>query len=124
MTLSPHVQSSEQDGVTVVVPVGEFDISTVEMLREIFASSVTEESNRMVLDLSGTEFVDSLALGVMLGAGRRANEWGGWVRLVAPTPPVRRVLAVTGLDKVFGMYDTVDQAIQHDASDPAADALA
>lgn len=124
MPLPPHVQSSEQDGVTVVAPVGEFDISTVEMLREIFASSVTEESNRMVLDLSGTEFVDSLALGVMLGAGRRANEWGGWVRLVAPTPPVRRVLAVTGLDKVFGMYDTVDQAIAHVAADPAADALA
>lgn len=117
MTDLPHVQSSEQDGVTVVAPIGEFDISTVDMLREIFVDVVTPTTNRMVLDLARTEFVDSLAIGAMLGVGRRANEWGGWVRLVAPTPPVRKVLALTGLDKVFGMYDTVDQAIAHQVSD-------
>jgi anti-sigma B factor antagonist len=66
-----------------------------------------------VIDLSGTTFVDSMAIGTMLGVARRANGWGGWVRLVAPRPNVRRVLHLTGLDKVFAMYDTVDQAVLH-----------
>ncbi len=121
MTDLPHVLTSETNGIAVVAPMGEFDLSSVDMLREIFVDVVTPTTSRMVLDLAGTEFVDSLAIGTMLGVGRRANEWGGWVRLAAPTSQVSKVLALTGLDKVFDVFDTVDQAVSHQDADGATE---
>jgi hypothetical protein len=54
-----------------------------------------------------------MALGTIVGAGRRTSEEGGWIRLVAPTPNVRKVLRITEIDTVVGLYDTVDEAIAH-----------
>jgi anti-sigma B factor antagonist len=109
----PHITRTELDDVVVLGPVGEFDIANVDLLRSTFLDAATPTTNKVVIDLSGTEFVDSMAIGAMLGVARRANGWGGWVRMVAPRPNIRHVLAATGLDKVFGLYDTVDQAISH-----------
>ncbi|MCW2753148.1 MAG: anti-sigma factor antagonist [Marmoricola sp.] len=114
----PHIVRTDRDDIVVLGPVGEFDISNVDLLRSTFIETVTPDCNRVVIDLSGTDFVDSMAIGAMLGIARRANAWGGWIRLVAPRPNVRNVLAATGLDKVFGLYDSVEQAITHVA--PAA----
>ena len=90
MALS-HITRSELDDAVVLGPVGEFDISNVDMLRTTFLEAVSPEHNRIVIDLSLTEFVDSMAIGAMLGIARRANGWGGWVRLVAPDPTVKFV---------------------------------
>src|SRR3954447_1496766 len=90
----PYISRSDETGAIVLGPVGEFDIANVDLLRSTFAEAATPQTPRIVIDLSGTEFVDSMAIGAMLGVARRANGWGGWVRLVAPRPNVRHVLAV------------------------------
>lgn len=113
MSNLPHITKIEDDGVVVLAPVGEFDISSVDLMRETFLEAVTADSNRLVIDLTRTTFLDSMALGAIIGANRRASGLGGWVRLVGPQPGVRKILHITSLDKVFGLYDTVDQAIQH-----------
>lgn len=118
MSELPYITQIENDGVVVLAPVGEFDISTVDLLRETFVDAVTADSSKLVIDLSGMTFLDSMALGAIIGANRRANGWNGWVRLVAPRPGVRKILHVTNLDKVFGLYDTVDQAIAHVQAPP------
>ncbi|MCW2784187.1 MAG: anti-anti-sigma factor [Marmoricola sp.] len=110
----PTVTHFEQDGVVVVAPIGEFDIAGTDLLRSAFADAISADRAQVVLDLSGTTFLDSMALGTIIGAGRRASGWGGWVRLVAPPANIRKVLHLTELDKVFGLYDTVDQAATHD----------
>lgn len=123
MADSPAIVQSDYGTAWVVKPVGEFDLSVVDLLRDTFLHGVSAERNRVVVDLSATAFLDSVALGALIGAGRRAREWGGYVRLVAPRPNIRKVLALTGLDTVFAMYDTVDQAVTHEpASDVSAPA--
>lgn len=109
----PYITRTEHDDTIVLSPVGEFDLSNLDVLRSTFLDAATPETNRIVIDLSGTTYVDSMAIGTMLAVARRANAWGGWVRLVGPRPNVRRVLHMTGLDKVFAMYDTVDEALLH-----------
>ena len=110
----PHIVSAlHDDGTLVVRPTGDFDMSAVDLLRSTFADAIDATTHRVVVDLSETTFLDSMALGSIIGALRRASGWGGWVRLVAPRPNVRKVLRLTELDTVFGLYDTVDQAIAH-----------
>ncbi|MCW2783964.1 MAG: inducers of aerial mycelium formation biosynthesis protein bldG [Marmoricola sp.] len=109
----PHVTCSEYGEALVVCPVGEFDLGGTDLLRSVFAESITAERCKVVVDLSGVVFLDSMALGALIGAQRRAHGWGGWLRLVAPRPNIRKVLRLTEIDTVFGLYDTVEQAIGH-----------
>lgn len=110
----PALTISEHDGVVVVAPVGEFDIAGADLLRSAFTQSLAGSGHRLVVDLAGVTFLDSMALGAIIGAGRRAAEHGGWVRLVAPRPNVRRILRLTEVDRVLGLYDTVEQAVAHE----------
>lgn len=107
-----HVTRIEESGASVLIPVGEFDVSSVEILRGAVLEAVAE-TPRVVVDLSQTTFLDSMGLGALVGGARRSREAGGWLRLVNPRANVRRALSLTELDKVIGLYDTVDQAIEH-----------
>jgi len=107
-----HVVRAEFDGAAVITPIGAFDIASVDLLRDGLVAAFAEHTHT-VLDLGQTTFMDSLALGAVAGAAKRAKAAGGWLRLVNPQPPVRKVLSITGLDTVLGLYDTVEQALQH-----------
>jgi anti-anti-sigma factor len=110
----PHVTRFERDGAAVVTPVGEFDLSWSEQLREELATAITTMSPRAVVDLSGTTFLDSSGVGALVSAGKLARSHAGWLRLVAPRDNVRRILRITEVDTVLGLYDTIEQAIAHD----------
>ncbi len=107
-----YVARHDVGGAAVLAPVGEFDIATVEVLRSAIFAALEHNSN-LVVDLAKTTFLDSIALGAIIGGGNGAREAGGWLRLVAPQPNIRRTLRLTGIDRVFGLYDTVDQALAH-----------
>jgi anti-sigma B factor antagonist len=113
MFSDPHVETSDADGAIVIRPVGEFDLSGTDLLRSVFTEAITATSNRMVIDLSATTFLDSMALGTIIAAGKRTAGWGGWTRLVSPPANVRKVLRVTGIDTVLGLYDSVEAAVAH-----------
>jgi anti-sigma B factor antagonist len=97
-------------GCAVVVTTGEIDLYTAPALRESLIRA-GESSNRIVIDLTAVTFLDSTGLGVMLGAQRRARSTDRSVVLVGPTDMVKRVLHVTGLDRVFPTYARLDEAL-------------
>lgn len=69
------------------------------------------DTPHIVLELRGVSFMDGRGLAAMLEARHRARTSGGWVRLVAPSSSVRRVLELTGYDRMFPTFDTLDQAV-------------
>jgi len=56
-------------------------------------------------------FLDSSGLGVLVGTLRRARMLGGSVRIAAPTRQILELLKITGLDAVFPVHDTVEDAV-------------
>jgi anti-sigma B factor antagonist len=95
-TLTLQVQ--HRHGYVLVTAVGELDISTVSQLRGLLAT-LTARGPRVIVDLDQVSFVDASGLGVLAGASARAAAAGGSLHVTAATPRVRRVLAVTGLDR-------------------------
>lgn len=110
MLPTPHITCHVQDGVVVLRPVGEFDLASVDVVRAELLRAL-EQSDRIVLDLVETLFIDSTVLGAIVGASRRATDQGGWVRLAAARPNVHRVLRITELESVLGLYDGAQDAI-------------
>ncbi len=101
----------ERDGWAVVSVSGEVDLATAPGLRERLQALIAEGKARLVIDLDDVGFLDSTALGVLIGALRRARSAGGDVRLVASTPRVTKVLEITRLDQAFAIFDSADAAV-------------
>lgn len=104
------LETSDRGDVTVVSVKGEVDLYTASSLKERVADLVSSGRHRLAVDLGGVEFMDSTGLGVLIGGLKRCKEAGGFLALVAPREPVIKVLAITGLDKVFPIHETLDQA--------------
>ena len=101
-----------RDGTAVVTPVGELDAYNAPELREQLhklASDVSVEL--LVVDLKRVTFLDSSALGVLVGALRRMRERERDLRLVGPRPNVRRVFEITLLDRTFAFAPSVEEAL-------------
>ena len=107
MTDMFSVSSAHQDGSSgVIVLEGEVDIYTAPRFKESMLELLDAGVQKLVVDLSGVTFIDSTALGVLIGGLRRLRDAGGEMALVVTTSPVERVLTITGLDKVFTIHDT------------------
>ena len=100
-----------RDDVGLVVLTGEVDISTAPSFKDDLIALVDEGVMHVVVDLVGVTFIDSTALGVLIGGVRRVHGAGGAMTIVVTSRPVERVLSITGLDRVFSMHETRDEAI-------------
>jgi anti-sigma B factor antagonist len=98
------------EGLGVVVVSGELDIYTAPQLKECMLGLIDAGVPRLVVDLGAVTFIDSTALGVLIGGVRRINDAGGAMALVVGSRPVARVLSITGLDRVFAICDTREAA--------------
>jgi anti-sigma B factor antagonist len=84
---------------------------TAPTLRECLFTLSEQGRPRAVVDLEAVEFLDSTALGVLVGAHKRFVQGGGGLVLVCTTARILRVLEVTGLARVFTVHDSVDAAV-------------
>ncbi len=106
-----RITSDEVDGTTVVRPVGEVDIASVGILQERLDGLLADGTTRLVLSLEGLDYLDSTGLGCVTAARRRARDLGGEVVLVCTKSRVLRLLTITGLDQVFTICGSVDEAV-------------
>jgi len=59
------------------------------------------------------EYIDSSGLGTLVGGLKRASEKGGKIALVCNAPQVRKVFEITGLERVFVMFESEEEAAKN-----------
>jgi anti-sigma B factor antagonist len=104
------IDVTERDGYTVLTPQGEIDFATGPELKEAITDALVGGKTHLVVDLLAVEFIESTGLGALIGGRRRARALDGSLSLVCAESPVLKVFRVTGLDKVFEIHDSVDEA--------------
>lgn len=95
-------------GHTICRPVGDLDAFTVRHFRQAVADLAG--TPRLIIDLSGTTFIDSAGLGALIGAIRRTREAGGEVAVACDRANLVRVLHGTGFDRVVTVAPTITEA--------------
>jgi anti-sigma B factor antagonist len=109
--LTFEIAEKRVDGVSVVTVTGEIDVATAPDLKECLVAQASDGVSAIVVDLSGVSFIDSTALGVLVGAFRRQEEAGGTLKLVVTEPRILKVLEITALTSVFPVFASVDEAV-------------
>ena len=105
------VSSIERNGDSVVVHLaGELDLYNAHAVREALIGCTEESPDRLVVDLSGVNFIDSTALGVLIEARTRMSNRRSFL-LAAPGLETRRALEISGLDKHFNVHESLDEAL-------------
>ena len=97
------VSSHREDGALVVVPEGELDIATVDLVRAAVGERGPDEG--LVLDLSALDFLDTSGIQLVVEAFRDARDSGFNLRIIRARPQVQRVFEIAGLEKVLPFED-------------------
>ena len=103
-SLNPNVQALDLEG--------EVDVYTAPQLRSALEEQVAMGRTSLVLDLEGVGFLDSTGLGVLVGRLKATRQLGGWFGVVCTSERILRLLAITGLDRVLPIHETVESAIE------------
>jgi len=99
---------------------GEIDLYTAPEFKERMVQVIEEGKTHLVVDLSKATFIDSTTLGVLVGGVKRLRPAGGSLTLVCADPNICKIFEITGLDRVFSIHDTRDDALSTAASGGAA----
>jgi anti-sigma B factor antagonist len=103
--------TTAKDGHTLVFVLrGSFDLATAPSVRAAITDA-SDGKQDVIIDLTQVEFLDSTGLGALIGAHRRATENGGTFRVIVGEGPILRLLNITGLIRVLGVYHHFDDAL-------------
>lgn len=90
---------------------GDIDMHTAPALRQQIADLVAAGNDRILVDMSGVDFLDSTGLGALLGGLKEIRSGDGRLALVGVNERVMKVFTITALDTVFEMYPTREAAV-------------
>jgi len=106
------------DVAVVTLISDQLDVGNADSFRQEIAP-VLDDVNKLVLDLSRVQFVDSRGCGAMIACLKQVSATGGVLKLCGVTPPVRTVLELIRLHRICEFLNTPEEAVQafHSPSD-------
>jgi anti-sigma B factor antagonist len=104
------IQSERHPNQCEITLRGEVDVYTAPKLKAKLIETIEDGCANIVVDLEGVSFIDSSGLGVLVSALRRARERDGAVRIVCTRENILKIFRITGLDKVFPVFDNIADA--------------
>jgi anti-anti-sigma factor len=93
------IEVSTIDGVVVVTVAGELDAVSAPSLQASLEQP--DAAGRVVVEMSGVEFIDSCGLRVILDRAMRMRPAGGSLRIRSASPQVYRLVHLTKLDELL-----------------------
>lgn len=89
-----------------------FDSTIAGLVKAEFTISLSEDVNKLVVDMSEVEYCDSSGLSALLLAFRILQADEGEIKIASPKKSVRTLIEISQLDKILPIYDSVEEAIK------------
>ena len=99
------------DDVYIIELDGDIDHHTSEIIKRKIYMNTNRYVNKMIIDLSNVEFMDSSAIGMILGRYREIEERKGKIALTGIKGNMERIFNLSGLYKIIKKFDTVNDAL-------------
>ena len=112
MAMTFSIEDRPVDDETHIVAVaGEIDLFTAPEFKQRVSAPIDAGRTHVIVDLAETTFIDSSSLGVMIGAHRRLLRLDGSLVIVCENDAIVKTFRITGLDSVFTLVRTLDEAL-------------
>lgn len=105
-----EIREEKINDVEVLKLEGRLDASSTKYIKEKVALLTKENRVKIVIDMGGIDFIDSSGFGTLLTSLRSVSKLGGDIKISALKAHVRAYFELTGLDRIFGIYDDSDAA--------------
>ena len=99
------------DSSYVISLAGEVDLYTAPEFKQHLLDVIGQGAKEVVVDFSNTTFIDSTTLGVLVGGVKRLRTNDGQLSLVSSDRNITKIFEITGLDRVFTIYGSRDEAV-------------
>jgi anti-sigma B factor antagonist len=99
------------DGVPVLDVVGEIDIYTTPQFKEAVSAAIDENKPAIIINMAQVTYMDSSGFGTLLSATKRLRPLDGALYLTGCNDSIQRMLQITRLNTIFGVYTTEDEAL-------------
>ena len=99
------------DGRLLISLAGEVDLYTAPEFKQQLLEVIGQGAKTVLVDLTDTTFIDSTTLGVLVGGVKRLRPNGGQLALVCDDRNITKIFEITGLDRVFTIYPTREDAV-------------
>ena len=110
------VRADGDGGIPVLRLEGDFDTFEADDVRKQLDELITEATPSVILDLHGMTFANSTTIACFISSQKKARQLRGQLTLAAPREFFRKTLKTLGLDQVFPIYESVDDAVGASAS--------
>jgi anti-sigma B factor antagonist len=106
------VQTERVDDSTYVIALaGEVDLYTAPEFKQQLLDVIAKGAKDVIVDFTNTTFIDSTTLGVLVGGVKRLRAQEGRLSLVCSDRNITKIFEITGLDRVFTIHPTRDEAL-------------
>ena len=95
----------------VISLAGEVDLYTAPEFKQQLLEVIAQGAREVIVDLTNTTFIDSTTLGVLVGGVKRLRPNDGQLSLVCSDRNITKIFEITGLDRVFTIHATREEAI-------------
>lgn len=102
----------EVSGVPVLKVRGEIDVASAPDFHASISDIIGRGPEVVIVDMSEVSFIDSTGLGVLVSAEKETREAGKDLRLVVTQPQIMKLLELTGLDEVFTVLSSTNDAVR------------
>jgi len=108
------IKTEQLNGDSYVISLaGEVDLYTAPEFKQQLLEVIGQGGKQVVVDFSNTTFIDSTTLGVLVGGVKRLRTNDGQLSLVCSDRNITKIFEITGLDRVFTIYPTRDEAVSN-----------
>ena len=107
-----EVDIRKQNESAVVSVKGRVDASTAPDFEKQLVELIDKDENRLVVDLSGLEYISSAGLRVILATAKRLKARQGDIILVGLGGSVKEVFEISGFYSIFNIKETVEAALE------------
>jgi len=110
------VQVTTAGGHPIVRASGEIDLASAPVLRAAMDTVIGDGVRQIIVDLQDVTFIDSTGLNLLIAVLKQLGP--GSISVVTARPQVCRVLAISGIDTLIPIFDSVATAVEAATKNP------
>ncbi len=106
------VKTKSEDSVTIIEIDGEVDLYSSPALRKVLLEMTKAQNKAILVDLAKVKYMDSSGVATLVEALQQVGKYEGKLKLANLRDAVKNVFELSRLDKVFDIYESVEDAKQ------------